>query len=118
MFPFNRSIHKENVCRNIKLCGYERICQRFDQERLLANAWKFRNGGVKLCPGGVWEWIHAVYWQDDLLGMLLAGGRRANPKLPGNIRFTRVRLRPGSCRPAAMRHRSRRSTKKTVRMSS
>lgn len=81
MFPFNRSIHKENVCRNIKLCGYERICQRFDQERLLANAWKFRNGGVKLCPGGVWEWIHAVYWQDDLLGMLLAGGRRANPKL-------------------------------------
>ena len=61
MFPFNRSIHKENVCRNIKLCGYERICQRFDQERLLANAWKFRNGGVKLCPGGVWEWIHAVY---------------------------------------------------------
>ena len=81
MFPFNRSIHKENVCRNIKLCGYEYTCQRFDQERLLANAWKFRDGGIKLCPGGVWEWIHAVYWQDDLLGILLAGGRRSNEKL-------------------------------------
>lgn len=81
MFPFNRSIHKENVCRSIKLCGYERTCQRFDQEQLLANAWKFRNGGIKLCPGGVWEWIHAVYWQDDLLGILLAGSRRANSKL-------------------------------------
>ncbi|UKI32608.1 MAG: hypothetical protein L6W00_03290 [Lentisphaeria bacterium] len=81
MFPVNRYLHRENVCRSIKACGYERACQNFDSDRLLANAWKFRNGGVKLCPGGVWEWIHAVYWQDDLLGMLLAGGRRANPKL-------------------------------------
>ena len=68
MFPVNRYLHRENVCRSIKACGYERACQNFDSDRLLANAWKFRNGGVKLCPGGVWEWIHSVYWQDDLLG--------------------------------------------------
>lgn len=81
LFPVNRYLHKENVCRNIKACGHERACQYFDSNQLLANAWKFRDGGIKLCPGGVWEWIHALYWQDNLLGILLAGGRRANFKL-------------------------------------
>lgn len=81
MFPVNRYIHRENVCLSIKAGGYERACQHFDSKQLLANAWKFRDGGVKLCPGGVWEWIHAVYWQDNLMGILLAGGRRANLKL-------------------------------------
>lgn len=81
MFPVNRYIHRENVCLSIKAYGYERACQHFDSNQLLANAWKFRDGGIKLCPGGVWEWIHAVYSQDNLLGILLAGGRRANLEL-------------------------------------
>ncbi len=80
LFPVNRCLHKENICQNIKACGHEQDCHQFDRHRLLSNAWKFRNGGIKLCRGGVWEWIHAVYNQENLLGMLLAGARRANPE--------------------------------------
>ncbi len=81
IFPHNRCIHQSGYCSLVKAAGNENRCHNFDRRRLLVNAWKYRDGGVKLCRGGVWEWIQSVYSGGVLLGVLLAGPRRIDPEL-------------------------------------
>lgn len=80
LYRHNRGLHTHRLCLAVKACGYEKQCMDFDFSGLWANAMKFRNGGLKLCPGGACEWIHSVYHDNRLLGMLLAGLRLPPPE--------------------------------------
>ncbi len=83
---YSRSMHRNSYCQIVKACGHEKQCAAFDWKQLMLNAHKFRNGGIKICRGGLWEWFCPVFQQDDkLIGVLLAGQRIANAEAAGKF---------------------------------
>lgn len=81
LYQHNRGLHTCQLCRTAKACGYEKACMDFDLDQLRSHVLKFRNGGIKLCPGGICEWIHPVYHENHPLGMLQAGACLPSPEL-------------------------------------
>ena len=68
-------IHNTVPCREMKKIS-EESCIRYDCLWFCRNAWKFPEGGVKLCHAGILEWVMPVMREGKLLCLLTAGIRR------------------------------------------
>lgn len=68
-------IHNTLPCNEMKKYS-ERHCIQYDCLGLCRDAWKFPEGGVKLCYAGILEWVMPVMREGKLLCLLTAGIRR------------------------------------------
>lgn len=84
-FLRNRHYHYQEFCEAVKCTGKERICQQLDQNLARKKSWLFREGGIKICHAGVFEFLISVYSGELLLATMTAGICRPPTQLPPGI---------------------------------
>ncbi len=79
LLPADKKFHNYKCCEAAKIFDNAKRCIQFDFWTMQQEAWRYRDGFLKLCHCGLLEWVIPLYSQDKLLCLLEAGIRKPAP---------------------------------------